>query len=118
VNTGWTVHKLAQGPVFKSLILAYDKTMKETTPSASALVLQALVQLNEMMRDNDAFAGYNDDEEGTARLLEELWKLQRENSENADVDPDFPVQPYIITTPEELVDAWFNEIFEMEMEIN
>jgi hypothetical protein len=47
----------------------------ETTMEPSTLVLTALLQLNEQLRQEDAFCGYLDDHAGTARLLAELWDL-------------------------------------------
>ena len=49
--------------------------MYDTYMENSTLVLTALVQLNDELLNDDAFCGYNDDPEGTARLLDELWGL-------------------------------------------
>jgi len=65
----------------------------------SSLVLTALVALNEDLRTEEAFQGYNDDFEGTGRLLQELWDLY--------------YAPFLrAETPEELVNAWYENTFE------
>ena len=69
--------------------------MKEKTPARSTLVLQALAELNEALRDDDAFAGYTDDSEGTERLLQELWLL------DADTVDDLIYQWFATYIPEE-----------------
>lgn len=66
----------------------------------STLVLTACLQLNEELRDNDAFAGYNDDAEGTARLLAELWDIYNANGPVGQAE-----------LPEELVECWYNTFF-------
>ncbi len=65
----------------------------------STLVLTACLALNEDLRTEEAFQGYNDDFEGTGRLLQELWDLYYAPSHRAE-------------TPEELVDAWYENTFE------
>ncbi len=60
----------------------------------STLVLTALLQLNEEIRDNDAFLGYTDNHKGTGRLLSELWEIYTSSGP----------QPQ---SPSELVDAWY-----------
>jgi hypothetical protein len=65
----------------------------------SSLVLTALVALNEDLRTEEAFQGYNDDFEGTGRLLQELWDLYYAPFPRAE-------------TPEELVNAWYENTFE------
>jgi hypothetical protein len=65
----------------------------------STLVLTALLQLNEQLRTDDAFCGYMDDHDGTARLLEELWDLYYAPLHRAEL-------------PEELVNAWYEQFFQ------
>lgn len=64
----------------------------------STLVLTALLRLNDDLMHDDAFMGYTDDHEGTARLLDELWELYSA--------AHFPAE-----TPDELVSAWFEHFF-------
>jgi hypothetical protein len=66
----------------------------ETTMEPSTLVLTALLQLNEQLRQEDAFCGYLDDHAGTARLLAELWDLYYAHMDRPE-------------SPEQLVDAWY-----------
>ena len=66
----------------------------QTTMQPSTLVLTALLQLNEDMRDNDAFLGYTDDAAGTVRLLEELWE-------------QYSLLPSMDATADDLVEAWY-----------
>ncbi len=74
-----------------------EKTQTPMEPSS--LVLTALVALNEDLRTEEAFQGYNDDFEGTGRLLQELWDLYYASFHRAE-------------TPEELVNAWYENTFE------
>ena len=67
----------------------------------STLVLTALVQLNDELLNDDAFCGYNDDPEGTARLLDELWGLVPTVAFDA--------------TPDDLVTAWYDQFFADEV---
>ena len=66
----------------------------------STLVLTACVQLNEQLRDNDAFSGYNDNEDGTVRLLAELWDIYNANGPFGQAE-----------LPEELMECWYNSFF-------
>ena len=66
----------------------------------STLVITAFLQLNEELRDNDAFAGYTDDAKGTGRLLAELWEIYEANDSFGQAE-----------LPEELVDCWYNTFF-------
>lgn len=66
----------------------------------STLVLTALAQLNEELINDDAFCGYNDDPEGTARLLDELWAQVPHVAFDA--------------TPDDLIDAWYSHFFAKE----
>lgn len=73
----------------------------------STLVLNALVLLNEQLMNNDAFCGYNNDQDGTVRLLNELWTIFYDSQM-------LPFQD-TLETPEELVNAWFEQFYsEME----
>ena len=65
----------------------------------STLVLTACLQLNEQLRDNDAFAGYNDDEDGTSQLLAQLWDMYLA------FHPDCRAE-----TPEELEECWYESL--------
>jgi hypothetical protein len=69
----------------------------------STLVLAALSLLNEQIRDNDAFCGYEDNWAGTSRLLDELWELYTANSPKP-------------ANPNELVCAWLEELYPEELE--
>jgi len=73
--------------------VTYDTYMENST-----LVLTALVTLNGDLMNDDAFAGYTDDHEGTARLLTELWDLVYAHG-----DP--------LPTPEMLVEAWYDAFY-------
>ena len=66
----------------------------------STFVLTALLRLNEELLTDDAFCGYNDDPEGTARLLDELWGL------NAHLTT--------FSTVDDLIDAWYTNHFAKE----
>ncbi len=65
----------------------------------STLVLTACLALNEDLRTEEAFQGYNDDHEGTGRLLAELWEVYYGAFVRAE-------------TPEELCAAWYEQTFE------
>jgi|688.fasta_scaffold60228_8 hypothetical protein len=67
----------------------------------STLVLTALLQLNEQLRQDDAFCGYLDDHAGTGRLLAELWDLYYAHMDRPE-------------SPEQLVDAWYENEYEGE----
>ncbi len=67
----------------------------------STLVLTALLQLNDSLIKDEAFQGYEDDNKGTQRLLDELWDL-------------YYAQFIRPETPEELVDIWFENFFCLE----
>ena len=67
----------------------------------STLILTALLQLNEELRTNDAFCGYNDDHNGTQKLLEELWDL-------------YYAQYIRPETAQEMVDIWYENFFCLE----
>ena len=69
----------------------------------STLVLTACLQLNQDLRDNDAFMGYNDDADGTASLLAELWDMYLA------FHPDSRAE-----TPEELVNSWYEDFYANE----
>lgn len=66
----------------------------------STLVLTALAQLNEELLNDDGFCGYNDDLEGTARLLDELWGIVPHVAFDA--------------TVEDLITAWYDQFFANE----
>ena len=67
---------------------------------SSVIVIGALSQLNDDLRDNDAFAGYNDDEDGTSQLLAQLWDVYLA------YDPNFRSEH-----PQELVACWYLSFF-------
>ncbi len=73
-------------------------TVYDTYMESSTLILTALAQLNEELISDDGFDGYNDDLEGTTRLLDELWTLYSASH--------FPAED-----PEELVSAWYENFF-------
>lgn len=68
----------------------------------STLILTALLQLNDELKDDDSFCGYTDDHEGTARLLSELW----------DIAYTAICEPWQdeFTSPQELVNAWYEQL--------
>ena len=68
----------------------------------STLVLTALLQLSEQLRTSDAFCGYLDDHDGTARLLSELWDQYYAHFVRAE-------------HPEELVDGWYETFYANEV---
>ena len=69
----------------------------------SVLVLAALAQLNAQLITDDGFCGYNDDQDGTARLLDELWTIYYGSQM-------LPFQD-ALDCPEELVNAWFEQFY-------
>ena len=68
----------------------------------STLVLTALLQLNAQLMNDDAFCGYTDDHDGTARLLSELWDIYYAPFHRAEL-------------PEELVNAWYENFYANEV---
>ncbi len=64
----------------------------------STLVLTACLQLHNQIVDDDGFCGYLDDHQGTTQLLNELWDLYYAPFQRAE-------------TPEELVAAWYEDIY-------
>lgn len=75
-----------------------DLLMYDTYMESSTLILTALTLLNEELTNDDGFNGYNDDLEGTTRLLNELWELYS--------TAYFPAED-----PEDLVTAWYENFF-------
>lgn len=75
----------------------------------SILVLTALAQLNAQLITDDGFCGYNDDQDGTARLLNELWAIYYEGQMLPSQDA--------LDYPEELVNAWFEQFYADNEEI-
>jgi hypothetical protein len=69
----------------------------------STLVLTALAQLNEQLTTDDGFCGYNDDQDGTVRLLNELWTIYYDSQM-------LPFQD-ALGCPEELVNAWYEQFY-------
>ncbi len=65
----------------------------------SSLVLTACLLLDKDLQNEEAFAGYVNDFEGTGRLLQELWDLYYAPFQRAE-------------TPEELVNSWYENTFE------
>ena len=64
----------------------------------TTLVLTAAALLNAELLNDDAFAGYSDDEETLQRLMTELWNLVYAHG-----DP--------LPTPALLVEAWFDSCY-------
>ena len=64
----------------------------------STLVLTAALTLNGELLNDDAFAGYSDDEETLQRLMTELWNLVYAHGEP-------------LPTPALLVEAWFDQCY-------
>ena len=64
----------------------------------TTLVLTAAALLNSELLNDDAFAGYSDDEETLQRLMTELWNLVYAHGEP-------------LPTPALLVEAWFDSCY-------
>jgi hypothetical protein len=69
----------------------------------TTLVLTAALTLNGQLLNDDAFAGYSDDEETLQRLMTELWNLVYAHGEP-------------LPTPALLVEAWYDSCY-MEAEV-
>ncbi len=67
----------------------------------STLVLTALRQLHGELLEDEAFAGYDGDAYGQARLLGELWEQYNTN-------------PVPAENPQELVDGWYLGFYQSE----